>query len=111
CQREYHCSGPRKHVDFLYRLTSDSFGVRQPEANSIGGKPMVTTIMTAQPYKRHRLRKVVLTLLVLAAIGAGLYWRPTKLGVMTRAYTAWKIGLGNREVKLGSYRIHYMVTG
>jgi len=68
--------------------------------------------MTAQPYKRHRLRKVVLTLLVLAAIGAGLYyWRPTKLDTITQAYTAWKIGLVNHEVKLGNYRIHYMVAG
>jgi pimeloyl-ACP methyl ester carboxylesterase len=73
---------------------------------------MVTTIMTAKPYKRHRLRKFFLTLLVLAAIGAGLfYWRPTKLGVITQAYTAWKIGLVNHEVKLGNYRIHYMVAG
>jgi pimeloyl-ACP methyl ester carboxylesterase len=73
---------------------------------------MVTTIMTAKPYKRHRLRKFLLTLLVLAAIGAGLfYWRPTKLGVITQAYTAWKIGLVNHEVKLGNYRIHYMVAG
>jgi len=73
---------------------------------------MVTTIMTAQPYKRHRLRKVVLILLVLAAIAAGLfYWRPTKLGVITQAYKAWKIGLANHKVKLGNYRIHYMVAG
>jgi pimeloyl-ACP methyl ester carboxylesterase len=73
---------------------------------------MVTTIMTAKPYKRHRLRKVVLTLLVLAAIGAGLfYWRPTKARVITEAYTAWRIGLVNHEVKLGNYRIHYMVAG
>jgi pimeloyl-ACP methyl ester carboxylesterase len=68
--------------------------------------------MTAQPYKRHRLRKVVLTLLVLAAIGAGFfYWRPTKLTVITQAYTAWRIGLVNHEVNLGNYRIHYMVAG
>lgn len=73
---------------------------------------MVITLMTAKPIKRHRIRNFFITLIVLAAIGGGLfYWRPTQLGVITQAYTAWKIGLVNHEVNLGNYRIHYMVAG
>ena len=73
---------------------------------------MVTTLMTAKPVKRHRFRNFLLFLLVLAAIAGGLfYWRPTKLGVITQAYTSWKIGLENHEVNLSGYRIHYMVGG
>ena len=73
---------------------------------------MVTTLMTAKPMKRHPIRKAFLTLVVLAAIGAGLfYWRPTKFDAFRQAYTAWRIGLVNHEVYLSNYRIRYMVGG
>jgi pimeloyl-ACP methyl ester carboxylesterase len=67
--------------------------------------------MTAKPIKRHPIRRAFLTLVVLAAMGGLFYWRPTKVGAMMQAYTAWRIGLVNHDVMLGNYRIHYLVGG
>jgi len=73
---------------------------------------MGTSTLPASPKKSRILRKTLVTLIVLLAIAAAVfYWRPTLVGTIAQRYTAWKIGFENHEVTLGQYRIHYMVAG
>ena len=73
---------------------------------------MGTSTLAASPKKSRILRKTLITLLVLLAIAAAVFfWRPTLVGTIAQRYTAWKIGFENHEVTLGQYRIHYMVAG
>jgi pimeloyl-ACP methyl ester carboxylesterase len=73
---------------------------------------MATSTVGTSPKKSRILRKTLITLVVLLAIAAAVFfWRPTLLGTIAQRYTAWRIGFANHEVMLGQYRIHYMVAG
>jgi pimeloyl-ACP methyl ester carboxylesterase len=73
---------------------------------------MATSTLSASVKKSRILRWTFITLVVLLAIAATVFFlRPTLVGTIAQRYTAWKIGFDNREVMLGQYRIHYMVAG
>jgi pimeloyl-ACP methyl ester carboxylesterase len=73
---------------------------------------MATSTIPASPKKSRILLKMLITLVVLLAVAAAVFfWRPTLVGTISQRYTAWKIGFANHEVMVGQYRIHYMVAG
>jgi pimeloyl-ACP methyl ester carboxylesterase len=65
---------------------------------------------SARKARTLRIILVALVLVLMAAAGA-FYWRPTAFGIASQRFTEWKIGLENRDVMLGNYRIHYMAAG
>ena len=62
--------------------------------------------------KRHRLRNVLLTLLLLlAALACFVYWRPEVATTALERASMRAAGIHSEYTQLGPYRIHYLVAG
>ena len=71
------------------------------------GKPIADT-----KAKRHRLRKVLLTIVLLLAVAAGfVYVRPELATTAIERASMRAAGIHSEYTQLGPYRIHYLVAG